>query len=163
MAVTAAQRTARARQLLGLGPEVPVVMAAPLGGFAEATDPTPSAAPRGRDRLMAALGLDPARLLLDGAMAMAAPPGHLTLLPLNATRTDFADPVHLPAEGFELRWWDDGGRATLTCRLWLTATDGRWLLLEVPRRSMFLRSRFADGLDELLAATGAQHIDPPAA
>lgn len=161
MFVTAAQRVARARQLFGLSTQTPIVMTSPSGGFIQ--DQVRNAATGStqvRSRIAAHLGLDMSDLIVSGPCAVAADSSRVLFIPLNGSNTDFADPVEIPRDDLWLRWWDAGGRSNSYCRMWFTAGDRRWALLDVPRRALFMRSKFAVGLDELIAAVPGEHMDP---
>lgn len=154
------QRVERAREVLGLGPTAIVVMTSAVGTSTDTTDTRAWSWDEGRRRFAEQHGLDPQRSLLAGAGAVVANGDEAMFLPLNPTNTDFAEPIRVPRGEVTLRWWDHGGRASSVCRLWFTLADGRWDVQDVPRKAMFMRSKFAVGLDELIAALGGQQVEP---
>ena len=162
MFATAGQRAERAREKFGLPATTPVVMTSPAGGFVKKHHNSEAAAELSiRDRIMAHLGLDERQMIIDGPCAVTFDASNVLFLALNDRNTDFADqPIAVDRRSTTLRWWDSGGRSNLYCRMWFTTGDGRWSLRDVPRRALFMRSKFAAGLDELITALGGHLLDP---
>ena len=161
MFATAGQRARRAREKFGLPATTPVVMTSPAGGFVNKHHNTQAAAELSiRERIMAHLDLDPQRMIVDGPCAVTFDVANVRFIPLNDQNTDFADPLYVDRATTILRWWDSGNRSNVTCRMWFTTADGRWALRDTARRVLFMRSKFAVGLEDHIVGLGGHHQDP---